>query len=125
MLREERNGSLTKVGERAGPVAGQDTNASYLPAMAHFGQSFIPLVILARDHVVAITTLLKVAKKGQEEVPDAALRNLEVVAQALQDVQMQFKAEFLRELRAHAASTGPNSRASRTDGVKRSGNSLE
>lgn len=112
MRKEDGSAGFTKLGERAGQAVGPDTNAPYVAAMAHFGQSFIPLVILARDHIVAITTLLEVAKKRQEDVPDAALRNLEVVAEALQDVQMQFKAEFLRELRAHAASPGPYSNAS-------------
>ena len=120
MRKEDGTAGSTKIEEFAGQVAGPDTNASYVAAMAYFGQSFIPLVILARDHIVAITTLLEVAKKRQEEVPDAALRNLEAVAQALQDIQTQFKAEFFRELRGHAASPGPYSNA-RMDVKQRGG----
>lgn len=78
--------------------AQQSAGASNLATMADFGQSVIPRIALARDHILAITAMLAVAKKRHEEVPEAALRNLEVVAQGLRDVQAQFKAEFLRQI---------------------------
>jgi len=95
--------------------------ASNLAAMAHFEQSVMPTVALARDHIIAITTMLKVAQKRQETVPDAVVWNLETVGHALQEIQTQFKAEFFRELRAHAASAGPYSSPNRPEVIQQSG----
>ena len=80
----------------------QSAGASNLATMAVFGQSVIPGIALARDHLLAITAMLAVANQRHEEVPEAALRNLEVVAQGLKDIQTQFKAQFLRQLKCMA-----------------------
>ena len=101
MSKEDENGNFTEVidplGGQAAEVAWQSAGASNSAAMAHFGQSVIARVTLARDHLLAITAMLAVARQRHEDVPEAALRNLEVVAQGLKNIQAQFKAQFLRQ----------------------------
>ena len=105
MPKGDENGNFTEVID---PRRGQGTSvqrtagASNSAAMADFGQSVIGGVTLARDHLLAITAMLAVAKQRHEEVPEAALRNLEVVAQGLKDIQTQFKAQFLRQIKCRA-----------------------
>ncbi|OFV96215.1 MAG: hypothetical protein A3H94_01370 [Acidobacteria bacterium RIFCSPLOWO2_02_FULL_60_20] len=106
MRKGDENENLTEVidprRDLATAVARQSAGASNSAAMADFGQSVIGGVTLARDHLLAITAMLAVAKQRHEEVPEAALRNLEVVAQGLKDIQTQFKAQFLRQLKCMA-----------------------
>ena len=109
MRKDEEHGNFTEVsdphGGQATSAAWQSTAASNSAAMAHFGQSVIVRVTLARDHVLAIAAMLAVSKQRQEEVPEAALRNLEVVAQDLKDTQAQFKSQFLRQLKCMAGTS--------------------
>ncbi|MBI4481057.1 MAG: hypothetical protein HY651_13645 [Acidobacteria bacterium] len=105
MRKGDENRNITELvdpGRGQGTSVQRTAGASNSAAMADFGQSVIGGVTLARDHLLTITAMLAVAKQRREEVPEAALRNLEVVAQSLKDIQAQFKAQFLRQLKCMA-----------------------
>lgn len=108
--RKDEVGSLTEafnqLGDRLAFTVQQFATASKLSALAIVGQRLVRRVMLVREHLAAIRSLLGVAHQQRQEVPEAALRNLDAAAASLAVLETEFQREFDRELSRHTVPSG-------------------
>jgi len=95
----ELTAALNQLGQELTRAVQQFTNASTLAAVALIAQREGRRIALAREHILSVITLLGVAREYRQEVPEAALRNLELVAKDLTEMQAGLQAGFQQELR--------------------------
>ncbi len=99
--------AFNKLGSRLTFTVQQFATASKLSALAIIGQRLVRRALVVREHLVAIRSLLGVARQHREPVPEAALTNLEAATQNLAVLQEEFDREFDRELRRHQVPAAP------------------
>jgi HAMP domain-containing protein len=101
-VRKDEVGNLTAafnhLGDRLAFTVQQFATASKLSALAIVGQRLVRKVMVVRQHILAIRSLLSVAREHREQVPDAALKNLDAAAESLTLIESEFEQEFQREL---------------------------
>lgn len=86
----------------------QFTAASKLSALALLGTRLLRKINLARDHVNGVAILLKVARQRDQNVPEAAINNLQFTAKSLEELEKEFETQFQQEFLRYAG-TVPNS----------------
>lgn len=77
----------------------QYANASKLAALSLIGQRLVRKATLAADTIASIAALLSVTKQHSQQMPDSAIRNLELTAKDLRGLQADFEAQFDEQYR--------------------------
>lgn len=109
--RKDEVGNVTEafnqLGDRLAFTIQQFATASKLSALAILGRRLVRKVMVAREHLLAIRSLLNVAREHREQVPEAAIRNLDAAAESLTVIESEFEREFQHELSRHAMQASP------------------
>jgi methyl-accepting chemotaxis protein len=97
----------------------QFATASKLSALALLGTRMLRKINLAKEHVNGVAILLKVARQRDQNVPEAAIDNLQFTAKSLEELKEEFETQFQQEFLRHAETIPNSSRSSDGTAVPR------
>ncbi len=94
--------SLSRLGTQITFTAHQYATASKLAVLALIGQKMARQIMIIHARITAIETMLAYEREQQLQVSDAALCNLETVAESLRSIHVEFQNEFEREFKRYS-----------------------
>ncbi len=101
--RDDEMGQLVEafndLGKQLTLTVHQYAAASKLAALSLIGQRMIRRIRLAADHMENTGTLLEVSRSHGLSVPGSAIKNLELAARDLRDLETEFEIEFNNQLK--------------------------